>query len=150
MRKEGPAHMSCAFPPPPTPEDCPGLHKNGSWASPGKQATKHWASMFLPPDTNPEPLLRLLLMEIRTRCWASSSIALCHIVLRQHLSLNLNFSLSARLTGQGSPGVCPLCSPMQWLQTHAATSNVHMGAGDPDSGPHTCRGNSHLEPFGIY
>lgn len=59
---------------------------------------------------------------------------------------DLKLSLSARLTGQGAPGVCCLCSPMLWLQTCAAISSVHISAGDPDSGPHTCRENFHPEP----
>ena len=61
-------------------------------------------------------------------------IALYLSFLRQGLSLNLNFINGARLDGLWAPGNLLYPVPAPGLQTCC----FYVGAGDLNSGPHTC------------
>lgn len=55
---------------------------------------------------------------------------------RQHLSLNLELTISARLAGQQTPGSIYLSAPSTGLQMDPATPDFYVDFGDISPGPH--------------
>lgn len=75
--------------------------------------------------------LVLVCTETRQRCQVFFSIALCLILVRQDLSMNLKFAVSARLASHWTPGIHLIATP-----TCAHDQLFFLVTGSLNSGPH--------------